>query len=206
MARYRGPKNRLARKFGANIFGRARNPLLHKSNPPGMHGAKRKKKSDFGIQLDEKQKLRAVYGMISNKQLVNSYKEALRQKGATTSIFLELLECRLDNVVYRLRFGNTIFAAQQLVTHGHIMVDGKKVDRRSFLVKPGMTISLKPASQKIKNIQIAVESAAKEIPEYLSLDEGKYSGKLLSKPAADQIPLPILINIPLVCEFLAHTV
>lgn len=206
MARYRGPKNRLARKFGANIFGRARNPLLHKSNPPGMHGAKRKKKSDFGIQLDEKQKLRAVYGMISNKQLVNSYKEALRQKGATTSVFLELLECRLDNVVYRLRFGNTIFAAQQLVTHGHIMVDGKKVDRRSFLVKPGMTISLKPASQKIKNIQIAVESAAKEIPEYLSLDEGKYSGKLLSKPAVDQIPLPILINIPLVCEFLAHTV
>jgi len=206
MARYRGPKNRLARKFGANIFGRARNPLLHKSNPPGMHGAKRKKKSDFGIQLDEKQKLRAVYGMISNKQLVNSYKEALRQKGTTTSVFLELLECRLDNVVYRLRFGNTIFAAQQLVTHGHIMVDGKKVDRRSFLVKPGMTISLKPASQKIKNIQIAVESAAKEIPEYLSLDEGKYSGKLLSKPAVDQIPLPILINIPLVCEFLAHTV
>ncbi len=205
MARYRGPKNRLARKFGANIFGRARNPLLHKSNPPGMHGAKRKKKSDFGIQLDEKQKLRAVYGMLPNRQLINAYKEALRHKGNTTSIFLELLECRLDNIVYRLRFGSTIFAAQQLVTHGHILVDGKKVDRRSFRVKPGMTIALKPKSQKVKNIQVAVESGSKEIPEYLSLDENKYSGKLLSKPTPEQLPLPILINIPLVCEFLAHT-
>jgi small subunit ribosomal protein S4 len=204
MARYRGPKNRIARKFGANIFGRARNPLLHKSNPPGMHGAKKKKKSDFGLQLDEKQKLRAVYGMLSNKQLVRVYKEAQRRKEPTTMVFLQLLECRLDTVVYRLRFGNTIFAAQQLVTHGHILVNGKKVDRRSFLVKPGMTISLKPKSQKSKNIQIAVESGSREIPEYLSLSDNKYSGSLQSLPTMEQIPLPILINIPLVCEFLAH--
>lgn len=204
MARYRGPKNRIARKFGANIFGRARNPLLHKANPPGMHGAKRKKKSDFGIQLDEKQKLRAVYGMISNKQLVRVYKEAQRRTEPTTTVLLQLLECRLDTVVYRLRFGNTIFAAQQLVTHGHILVNGKKVDRRSFLVKPGMTISLKPKSQKSKNIQIAVESGSREIPEYLSLSDNKYSGSLQSLPTVEQIPLPILINIPLVCEFLAH--
>src|SRR5277367_882835 len=139
MARYRGPKNRVARRFAANIFGKARNPLLHKQHPPGMHGAKRKKKSDFGMQLEERQKLKAVYGMLSQKQLVNAYRKALKLKGNTAQLLNELLECRLDNVVYRLRFSASIFGAQQLVSHGHIHVDGKKVDRRSFVVRPGMT-------------------------------------------------------------------
>ncbi|HEV7737352.1 MAG TPA: 30S ribosomal protein S4, partial [Chlamydiales bacterium] len=127
MARYRGPKNRVARRFAANIFGKARNPLLHKQHPPGMHGAKRKKKSDFGMQLEERQKLKAVYGMLSQKQLVNAYRKALKLKGNTAQLLSELLECRLDNVVYRLRFSASIFGAQQLVSHGHIQVDGKKV-------------------------------------------------------------------------------
>src|ERR1700691_93844 len=118
MARYTGPKNRIARRFGANIFGRARNPLLHKPNPPGMHGAKRKKKSDYGMQLDEQQKLKAVYGMISRAQLTRYYQEAVRSKQNTNHVFIERLECRLDNIVYRLRFASTIFAAQQLVSHG----------------------------------------------------------------------------------------
>lgn len=205
MSRYRGPKNRIARKFGANIFGRARNPLLHKANPPGMHGSKRKKKSDYGLQLEEKQKLKAVYGMITEKQLLRIYKEALRRQGTTANILLEILECRLDNIIYRLRFANTIFAAQQLISHGHILVDGKKVDRRSFIVKPGMTISVKPKSQKIKLINESIVNKAKEIPEYLSLDEKKFSGQLLSTPLTEQVPLPIVINVPLVCEFLAHT-
>src|SRR5437868_10401853 len=104
MARYTGKKNRIARRFGINIFGRARNPMLHKPNPPGMHGAKRKKKSDYGLQLEEKQKLKAIYGMLSEKQLVSYYKKALSVAGNTASHFAELLECRLDNVVYRLKF------------------------------------------------------------------------------------------------------
>jgi small subunit ribosomal protein S4 len=205
MARYRGPKNRIARKFGANIFGRARNPLLHKPNPPGMHGAKRKKKSDYGVQLEEKQKLKAVYGMLSEKQLLRAYKQALRSKENTANIFLELLETRLDNVVHRLRLGNTIFASHQLISHGHILVDGKKVDRRSFIVKPGMTISIKPKSQTIKAVQESIQNTAKEVPEYLSLDEKKFSGQLLSMPLPEQIPLALVINLPLVCEFLAHS-
>ena len=204
MARYSGPKNRIARKFGANVFGRARNPLLHKANPPGMHGSKRKKKSDFGLQLEEKQKLKAVYGMLTEKQLIKAFKEAERSKENTVSNFLEKLECRLDNVVYRLRFGSTIFAAQQLVAHGHIFVDGRKVNRRSFLVKPGMTISIKPASQKVKAIVASLANTGKEVPEYLSLDDKKFSGQLQSNPTPEQIPLPLVINIPLVCEFLAH--
>jgi small subunit ribosomal protein S4 len=118
---------------------------------------------------------------------------------------MERLECRLDNVVYRLRFGNTIFAAQQLVSHGHILVDGKKVDRRSFYVRPGMVISVKQKSQTNPLIKQNVESTARDIPEYLALDEGKYSGSMVSSPHTDQIPLPLPINIPLICEFLAHT-
>lgn len=205
MARYRGPKNRIARKFAANIFGKARNPMLHKQHPPGMHGAKRKKKSDYGLQLEEGQKLKAVYGMLSRKQVVNAYRRAVLMKGNTAQHFMEQLECRLDNVVYRLRFASSIFAAQQLVSHGHIHVNGKKVDRRSFLVRPEMVISVKPASQKMKAIQIAQEYTVRELPEYLSVAEDKHSGSLLVMPELDQIPLPLQINIPLVCEFISHT-
>ncbi len=114
MARYTGNKNRIARRFGVNIFGRSRNPLLHKPNPPGVHGARRRKKSDFGLELEEKQKLKAIYGSLSEKQLVGYYKKAVATEGTTAQNFVELLECRLDNVVYRLKFGSTIFAARQL--------------------------------------------------------------------------------------------
>lgn len=204
MARYTGPKNRIARRFGANIFGRSRNPLIHKPNPPGQHGARHKKKSDFGLQLEEKQKLKAIYGMISEKYLVTSYRKCLEHKGSTAESFLRMLECRLDNVVYRLKFANTIFGAQQLVSHGHILVDGKKVDRRSFQVKPGMVISVKEKSRKMDAIQKALQDPRMVIPEYLSAESDKMSGKLLSPPNPDQVPLPIPINLAMVCEFLAH--
>jgi len=205
MARYTGPKNRIARRFSANIFGRARNPLLHKPNPPGMHGAKKKKKSDFGVQLEEQQKLKAIYGMLSSSQLIRYYQEALRSKGNTPQKFIERLECRLDNIVYRLRFASTIFGAQQLVSHGHVLVNGKKVDRRSFHVRPGMTVSVKPKSHTMKPVKEALENTSRSVPEYLSLDSGQLSGQLIVAPAADQIPHPLPVNVPLICEFLAHT-
>lgn len=205
MARYTGPKNRIARRFGANVFGKLRNPMIHKPNPPGMHGSSRKKKSDYGTQLEEKQKLRAVYGMISKKCLLKYFKEAVRRKGNTAHVLMEQLECRLDVVVYRLKLASTIFHAQQLVTHGHILVDGKKVDIRSFQVKPGMTLSLSAKAQKNKQILVAMDNKAREVPEYLQLDPKKMSGQLLVTPAIDQISLPLPINVPLVCEFLAHT-
>jgi small subunit ribosomal protein S4 len=205
MSRYRGPKNRIARRFAANIFGKARNPLLHKQHPPGMHGAKRKKKSDFGMQLEERQKLKIVYGMIRQKQLVNVYKKALSQSGNTAHHFIGMLECRLDNIVYRLRLAPSIFAAQQLVSHGHIEVNGKKVDRRSFTVCPGMVVSVRAKSRQIKTVLQAQESIHRDIPEYLTLDADKNSGTLATIPQIDQVPFPLPINIPLVCEFLSHT-
>jgi small subunit ribosomal protein S4 len=205
MARYTGPKNRIARRFGVNIFGRARNPMLHKPNPPGVHGARRRKKSDYGLQLEEKQKLKAIYGMLSETQLVNYYKKALNKPGNTAIHLAEMLECRLDNMVYRLKFANTIFAAHQLVSHGHILVNGKKVDRRSFQVEPGMVISVKEKSRKNKAINEALDGPSRSVPEYLSSERDNFSGKLLAKPIPEQMPWPIEINLPGICDFLAHT-
>lgn len=204
MARYTGPKNRIARRFGVNLFGRSRNPLLHKPNPPGMHGAKRKKKSDYGVQLHEQQKLRALYGMIPRKHLLKYYQAALRAKTATPQAFIQYLECRLETIVYRLKMAPTIFSAQQLVSHGHVLVNGKKVDRRSFQVKPGMTISIRPKSQGIAIIKQALESS-REVPSYLSSESVAFSGQFILVPEIDQIPLLLPVNVPLICEFLAHT-
>lgn len=206
MARYRGPKNRIARRYGANLFSRARNPLLRKPNPPGQHGARRKKQSDFGLQLLEKQKLKACYGMLLEKQLITTYKKSAATPGNTAEIFAARLERRLDNLVYRLGFAPTIFAAQQLVSHGHILVDGKKVDRRSFCVGVDMVISIREKSRNVKLIQASLEKMRGNPPEYLQLDRATFSGKLVAMPQLDQVKaiLPLPINIPVVCEFIAH--
>ncbi|NGX58452.1 MAG: 30S ribosomal protein S4 [Chlamydiae bacterium] len=205
MSRYTGAKNRVARRFGINIFGRKRNPLIHKPNPPGVHGARRRKKSEFGLQLEEKQKLKAIYGMLSEKQLLRYYKESLKKPGNTAHILAQTLECRLDNIVYHLGFASTIFGAHQLVSHGHILVNGKKVDRRSFQVKPGMTVSIKPSSQKMRPVVESLDNPSNELPEFLSLDREKFSGTLLAVPMLEQISWPIEVNLAEICDFLAHT-
>lgn len=205
MARYTGKKNRIARRFGVNIFGRARNPLLRKQNPPGVHGARRRKKSDYGLALEEKQKLKAIYGMLTEKQLVRYYKEAVKSKENTAQAFAQQLECRLDNVVYRLKLAPTIFAAHQLVSHGHILVDGAKVDRRSFQVKPGMVISLREKSRNNEVTKNAIHSPMRSVPEYLSASPETFSGQLLALPVTEQMPWPLELNLPAICDFLAHT-
>lgn len=205
MARYTGPKNRVARRFGVNVFGRARNPLVHKANPPGQHGAKRKKKSDFGIQLDEKQKLKAAYGMISEGQLVRYFQEAARRHKNTPELFLQMLECRLDTIVYRLKFASTIFQAQQLVSHGHITVNGRRVDRRSFQVQPGMVIAVHQKSRQSKIVTGALQGAVRSVPSYLTQDATNFTGQLLAFPTQSEISLPLEVNVPMVCDFIAHS-
>ena len=204
MSRYTGPKNRIARRFGANIFGRLRNPLLHKGNPPGQHGARRRKKSDYGLQLEEKQKLRAVYGMLQDHQLARYYKEAVRRDTNTVNTLIEMLESRLDIVVFRLGFSHTVFGAQQLVSHGHILVDNKRVDRRGFQVRPGQTISVREKSRQMPLIRQSLERTH-STPGYVELNKDKFEGRLLTHPMPDQVPFPLEINLPTVCEFLAHT-
>lgn len=205
MARFTGKKNRIARRFGVNIFGRARNPLLRKQNPPGMHGARRRKKSDYGVALEEKQKLKAIYGMLSEHQLLRYYKQAVKVTGNTPQHFAQLLECRLDNIVYRLKLAPTIFAAHQLVSHGHITVDGQKVDRRSFQVKPGMVIAVREKSRSMDQIKNAISSANRSVPEYLSSQPENFSGQLLALPLTEQMPWPLELNLAEICDFLAHT-
>ncbi|MGL4348461.1 MAG: 30S ribosomal protein S4 [Chlamydiales bacterium] len=205
MARYTGPKNRIARRFGANIFGRLRNPLLHKPNPPGMHGAKRRKKSEYALQLEEMQKLRAFYGMLSRSQLLRYYREAIQKSGNTQEYLAQLLETRLDAVVQRLYLGKTPFQAHQLVSHGHIRVNGKKVDIRSFHVKPGMEISLKDRAKEFTFVKQNQELLINhELPTYLSWNPSTMTGELVSMPGVDQIPFTLPINISLVCEFLSR--
>jgi small subunit ribosomal protein S4 len=204
MARYRGAKNRIARRFGINIFGRARNPLAHKPNPAGMHGAKRKKQSDYGVQLQEKQKLKAVYGMISEAQLRKYFAEASRKHQNTPELLMQTLECRLDVVVYRLCFAATIFGAQQLVSHGHVRVDGKKVTSRSFQVRPGMLVSIREKSKSCKAIVESLKNANRSVPEYLECNDQAMTGTLLALPSISAISLPLDINIPMVCDFIAH--
>lgn len=204
MSRYTGPKNRIARRFGANVFGRRRNPLLHKPNPPGMHGLRRRKKSDFGLQLQEQQKLKACYGLLPQNKLVRYYREAARRQGNTADILLQLLECRLDNIVYRLKFAPTIFAAHQLVAHGHVLVNGRKVDIRSFQVKPGMTISLREKAQKMMMVESAVADGMRDVPPYLESTE-KFEGKLIALPEPDQMPLSLPVSAATICDFLAHS-
>lgn len=142
--------------------------------------------------------------MLTQKQLINYYKKAVKKKGMTPQNLIELLESRLDNIIYRMGLASTIFHAQQLISHGHILVDGKKVDRRSFQVKPNMIISLK---EKSRNNSLIKENLAmqKELPEYISFDPKTCEGKLEIVPELEQIPLPLPVNVPLVCEFLAHT-
>lgn len=204
MARYRGAKNRIARRLGVNVFGRAKNPLIHKSHPPGMHGAKRKKKSDYGVQLEEKQKLKAAFGMISEAQLRRYFDAAARRRQNTPELLMQRLECRLDNIVYRLHLAPTIFAAQQLVSHGHVCVNGRRVNIRSFEVRPGMEISIQNKSKQMKLVTESAKNGNRSLPEYLSLDEGVLVGKLLSLPTLGSIPTPLEINVPMICDFIAH--
>ena len=199
MSSYRAKKNKIARKYAANIFEKERNPSLHRIHPPGQHGARRQRVSAYGTQLREKQKLKAVYGLLTEKALLKAYKKANRSKEPTSTVLIQLLESRLDVVVYRLKLAPTIFSAQQMVSHRHITVDGKIVNIRSFTVKPGMKVELKNSS-KLKNFSdLSKKNPRREVPSYLSED-----GQLINVPEFSQIPLPIEINVPMICELIAY--
>ena len=177
---------------------------MHKQNPPGSTGNRRRKKSEYGLQLNEKQKLKAVYGMVSESQLLKYYKKVVNLHGNTAELLLQQLESRLDVVVFKLKLAPTIFAAHQLVSHGHILVDGKKVNIRSFQVKPGMTISLKPKSKK-KDLVVQSLEDTRDVPSYLETQAEKLSGRFIAYPETNQIVHPLIINVSDICELLAHT-
>lgn len=199
MARYTGPTAKISRRFGVELFG-ASKAFARRPFPPGQHGARagRKKKSDYGIMLAEKQKLRFMYGVLEG-QFRKYYEEASRRRGVTGEILLQLLELRLDNIIYRLNFANTRAAARQMVSHGHVLVNGRKVNIPSYSCKPGdvVTIAAKARSQALANR--FVELAANAVtPEWLEVDASKLTAKVQRIPSMEEIA-PI-VNVQLIVE------
>ena len=200
MARYTGPTAKISRRFGVELFG-ASKAFARRPFPPGQHGVRagRKKKSDYGIMLAEKQKLRFMYGVLEG-QFRKYYEEASRRTGVTGELLLQLLELRLDNLVYRLNFANTRAAARQMVSHGHITVNGKKVNIASYSCKPGdvIAVAAKARSQALVNRFMEL-SASAVTPDWLELDAAKLSAKLVRIPSQEEIA-PI-VNVQLIVEF-----
>lgn len=188
MARYTGPRWKLSRRLGISLSGTGKE-LSKRPYPPGQHGNTRKKLSEYGLQLQEKQKLRYMYGL-GEKQFHNLFKRAGKMKGVHGENFMKLLESRLDNLVYRLGFARTRAQARQLVVHGHVTVNGRKVDRPSFQVKVGDLIGLREKSRNLKIIKEALEERS-YLPEYLSFDEGKMEGSLTRLPERTEMPSEI---------------
>ena len=195
-------KHKIDRRLGLNLWGRPKSPFNRRPYGPGQHGQARKRKlSDFGVQLAAKQKLKKYYGDITEKQFLKIYQEASRKKGDTSQILIELLERRLDAVVFRLKFAPTVFAARQLVSHGHVMVNGKVVDRKSYQVKDGDEISLLQNSQNIPMIIQTLSSNERDVPEYLQLEISKRLGKFIRGPQLTDVPYPVQMEPNLVVEF-----
>lgn len=197
MARYRGPKQKIARRFKEPIFGPS-TALERKPYGPGQHGRSRfTRKSEYAIQLDEKQKAKYTYGLLE-KQFRNVYEKATRQEGVTGEVLMQLLESRLDNVVFRLGFARTRRQARQLTSHKHIVVNGQVVNIPSYQVKPGDVISVRPKSKNLQLITETLESYSASKYKWLETDKKSKTGKFLNLPVMEEIPENI--NVQLIIE------
>ena len=195
-------KYKINRRLGVNLWGRAKSPITKRDYGPGQHGQRRKQKpSDFKIQLMAKQKLRGYYGNIGEKQFRNYYEEAVRRKGDTSENLIELLERRLDAVVYRLKFAITPFAARQFVNHGHVTVNGKKVDIPSFSVKNDDVVEVREKSKQLAMVLDASQSSERDTPEYLEVDHRAMKGRFTRAPKLSDVPYPVTMEPNLVVEY-----
>jgi len=197
-------KYKIDRRMGENIWGRPKSPVNRREYGPGQHGQRRKGKlSDFGIQLRAKQKLKGYYGDITEKQFRRIYAEAERQRGDTGENLIGLLERRLDAVVYRAKFVPTIFAARQFVNHGHVKVNGRRVNIPSYRVKEGDVIEVRDRSRQLAIVLEAVQLPERDVPEYIEVDHSKMTAKFLRTPALSDVPYPVIMEPNLVVEFYA---
>ena len=194
-------KYKINRRLGANLWGRPKSPLNRREYGPGQHGQRRKKPSDYGNQLHAKQKLKGYYGNITERQFRKIYAEALRRKGDSSEALIELLERRLDAVVYRLKFAITPFAARQLVNHGQVRVNGRKVNISSYRVKDGDVIEVKAKSKDLAVILEAAGSNERDVPDYLQVDHKAMKGSFVRAPKLQDVPYPVVMEPKLVVEF-----
>ncbi len=202
MSKRHSAKYKLDRAMGENLWGRAKSPVNKRSYGPGQHGQRRKSKvSDFGLQLKAKQKLKGYYANITEKQFSAIYAEATRRKGNSSENLIGLLESRLDAIVYRAKFVPTPWAARQFVNHGHITVDGKKVDIASYRVKPGQVIEVKEKSRNMALVLEAQQSSERDIPDYLELGDRGFSVRYVRVPELADVPYPVKMEPNLVVEY-----
>jgi small subunit ribosomal protein S4 len=195
-------KHKLDRRMGQNIWGRPKSPVNRREYGPGQHGQRRKgKMSDFGTQLRAKQKLKGYYGNITEKQFNRVYQEAIRLKGDSAANLIGLLERRLDAVVYRAKFVPTPFAARQFINHGHVKVNGRRVNIASFKLKVGDTIEVKEASKQLASVLEATQLAERDVPDYIEADHSKMTARLSRVPTLGEVPYPVQMEPNLVVEF-----
>ena len=197
----RHSKHKIDRRLGVNLWGRPKSPLNRREYGPGQHGQRRAKPTDFGIQLMAKQKLKGYYGNIGEKQFKRYYKEAVRRQGDTGQNLIGILECRLDALVYRMKFAPTVFAARQLVNHGHVLVNGKRCNIPSRMLGLSDSLEIKEKARKIPAVLDAIESPEREIPEYLTVDEAAFKGSMNRIPELADVPYPVQMDPNLVVEF-----
>ena len=195
-------KHKVDRRLKVNLWGRPKSPFNKRAYGPGQHGqTKTSKPSDYGIQLQAKQKLKAYYGNMNERQFRNIYKKANMLKGDTSENLIGLLERRLDAVIYRAKFSTTIFSARQLINHGHVRVNGKKVNIGSYLVKEEDSIEIRDKSKQLAIIDIALANKEREIPEYIQMDEKNKKFKFVRTPKFEEVPYPVLMEPNLVVEY-----
>ncbi|MCA8907253.1 MAG: 30S ribosomal protein S4 [Rhodospirillaceae bacterium] len=201
MSKRESSKYKIDRRLGLNLWGRAKSPINKREYGPGQHGQRRRKPTDFGTQLMAKQKLKGYYGNIGEKQFRRIYEEAVRRKGDTGENLVQLLERRLDAVVYRMKFVPTVFAARQIVSHGHVKVNGKRVTIPSYQVRDGDTIELRDKMRDNLTILEGINSPERDVPEYLDVDHHKLTGKFVRAPSFTEVPYPVQMEPNLVIEF-----
>ena len=195
-------KHKVDRRLNVNLWGRPKSPFNTRNYPPGQHGQNKKgKPTDYGIQLNAKQKLKSYYGNINERQFRNVYRKALKKKGDTTENLVGLLETRLDTVIYRAKFAPTVFSARQLINHGHVKVNGKKVNISSYSVKEEDTIEIRDKSKQLAIIDIALANKERETPEYIQMDEKNKKLKFVRVPKFEEVPYPIIMEPNLVVEY-----
>jgi small subunit ribosomal protein S4 len=194
-------KYKINRRLGVNLWGRAKSPLNRREYGPGQHGQRRKKPSDYGTQLSAKQKLKGYYANIGERQFRRLYEEAVRRKGDTGENLIELLERRLDAVVYRMKFAPTPFAARQLINHGHVLVNGKRLNIGSAKLRDGDTIELRQKAKEMALVLEATQSSERDVPDYLEIDHERMKGRFVRAPKLADVPYPVTMEPNLVVEF-----
>ncbi len=202
MSKRLSSKYKISRRLGVSLWGRAKDPIGKRSYAPGQHGATRRRKlSSFGTQLNEKQKLKGYYGNITEKQFRSIYAEAQRRRGDTGEILVGLLESRLDAFVYRMGVVTTVFAARQFVNHGHIKVNGKRVNIASYRLKEGDVVSVREKSREMVNVLAALQHPERNVPEYVQMNDSSMEAKFVRMPKLAEIPYAAIMEPNLVIEF-----